>query len=60
MKELNSIEAAQVAGGGLAVSAIDDVVGAVAPLLSQVTAVALPQAANTVETALNSIFTDLI
>ncbi len=59
MKELNSIEAEQVAGGGLLTSVLDTVVSGVDPLLHQVIGVAVPQAVSSVETATDSLFTTL-
>lgn len=56
MKELNSVEAEQVAGGaGLVISAANDVVSAVDPLLHQVLAVAVPGILSGAESALDNI-----
>ncbi|EIC85045.1 hypothetical protein [Serratia sp. M24T3] len=59
MKELNSIETEQVAGGGLAISAVNDVVSALDPLLHQVLAISVPNALTSVETAATSLFSTL-
>lgn len=61
MKELNSAEAEQVAGGtGLVISAANDVVTAVDPLLHQVLAVTVPGVLSGVETAFDNIASVLL
>lgn len=57
MKELNTIEVEQVAGGGLLTSLLSNVVNTVSPIVSPILNVTVPDALNSVATAASTILT---
>lgn len=60
MKELNTMEVEQVAGGGLVSSLLGDVVSTVTPLVNTLVETTVPDAVSSVATGIGGILSALI